>query len=182
MSIFRTQIFYFFYPRAFWICRDNNATNTFKAHKGSKDIVKIDHVTSLVQPYTLRNKCTKAVTGAVPFQEVQVCTYLKCTYLNLIGTKVYLLKRVPPQWQPLYIYFWECCFLKLQEYFFVCKKTPQIKTLFNNSFSSMSVFVIRSREHHSMYVTQEPPFWRSTWMHCSLFTRRRCTLYIKQFS
>ncbi len=27
-----------------------------------------------VAPYTLRNKGTKAVTGAVPFQKVHVCT------------------------------------------------------------------------------------------------------------
>ncbi len=30
-------------------CINSNATNTFKAQKGSKDIVKIVHVTSVVQ-------------------------------------------------------------------------------------------------------------------------------------
>ncbi len=29
---------------------DSNATDTFKAQKGSKDIIKIVHVTSVVQP------------------------------------------------------------------------------------------------------------------------------------
>ncbi len=36
--------------RAFWPCIDSNATDTFKAQKGSKDIVQIVHVTSVVQP------------------------------------------------------------------------------------------------------------------------------------
>ncbi len=31
-------------PRAFWPCIDSNATEMFKAQKGSKDIVKIVHV------------------------------------------------------------------------------------------------------------------------------------------
>ncbi len=38
-------------PRAFWPCIDSNATTTFKAQKRCKDIVKIFHVTSVVQPY-----------------------------------------------------------------------------------------------------------------------------------
>ncbi len=33
-----------------WPCIDINASDMFKAHKGSKDIVKIVHVTSVVQP------------------------------------------------------------------------------------------------------------------------------------
>ncbi len=36
--------------RAFWPSIDSNATTTFKAQKGSKDIVKIVHVTSVVPP------------------------------------------------------------------------------------------------------------------------------------
>ncbi len=35
--------------RAFWPSIDSNATDTVKAQKGSKDIVKIVHVTSVVQ-------------------------------------------------------------------------------------------------------------------------------------
>ncbi len=35
---------------AFWLCIDINATDTFKAQKGGKDIVKIVCVTSVVQP------------------------------------------------------------------------------------------------------------------------------------
>ncbi len=38
-------------PRAFWPCIDSNATTTIKAQKSGKDIVKIVHVTSVVQPY-----------------------------------------------------------------------------------------------------------------------------------
>ncbi len=34
--------------RAFWPCTDSNTTDTFKAQKGSKDIIKIVHVTSVV--------------------------------------------------------------------------------------------------------------------------------------
>ncbi len=30
---------------------DSNATEMFKAQKGSKDIIKIVHVTSVVEPY-----------------------------------------------------------------------------------------------------------------------------------
>ncbi len=47
--IFRAQIKIFLNPRAFWPCIDSNATTVFKAHKGSNDIVKIVHVTSVVQ-------------------------------------------------------------------------------------------------------------------------------------
>ncbi len=36
--------------RFFWPCIDSNVTTTFKTQKGSKDIVKIVHVTSVVQP------------------------------------------------------------------------------------------------------------------------------------
>ncbi len=35
--------------RAFWPSIDSNATTTFKTQKGGKDIVKIVHVTSVVQ-------------------------------------------------------------------------------------------------------------------------------------
>ncbi len=70
--------------------------------------------------YTLRNKGTKAVTGG---------TFSKgtCLYLNdpfwylkryILVLKVYIfepnryksvpLEKVPPQWQLLYLYFWEC--------------------------------------------------------------------------
>ncbi len=35
--------------RAFGLCIDSNETTTFKAQKGSKDIIKIVHVTSVVQ-------------------------------------------------------------------------------------------------------------------------------------
>ncbi len=34
----------------FWPCIDSNTTTTFKAQKGSKDIIKIVHVTSVAQP------------------------------------------------------------------------------------------------------------------------------------
>ncbi len=34
----------------FWPCIDSNATDKIKAQKGSKDIVKIVHVTSVVKP------------------------------------------------------------------------------------------------------------------------------------
>ncbi len=37
-------------PRAFWPCIDSKATKRFTVQKGSKDIVKIVHVTSVVQP------------------------------------------------------------------------------------------------------------------------------------
>ncbi len=37
-------------PRAFLPCIDSSSTTTFNAQKGSKDIVKIVHVTSVVQP------------------------------------------------------------------------------------------------------------------------------------
>ncbi len=36
--------------RAFWAYIGSNTTDTFKAKKGSKDIVKIVHVASVVQP------------------------------------------------------------------------------------------------------------------------------------
>ncbi len=36
---------------SFLSCIDSNATTTFKGQKGSKDIIKIFHVTSVVQPY-----------------------------------------------------------------------------------------------------------------------------------
>ncbi len=40
--IFETQIKIFWWnPRAFWPCIDSNATDTFKAQKGCKDIIKI---------------------------------------------------------------------------------------------------------------------------------------------
>ncbi len=35
---------------AFWSCIDSNTTDTFKAQKGSKDIIKMVHVTSVAQP------------------------------------------------------------------------------------------------------------------------------------
>ncbi len=38
-------------PRAFWPSIDSNVTTMFKAQKESKDIIKIVHVTSAVQPY-----------------------------------------------------------------------------------------------------------------------------------
>ncbi len=49
----------------------------------------------LFKLYTLRNKGSKAVTGAEPFQKVHLVPKVY-TYLNLIGTKVYLLKRYRP--------------------------------------------------------------------------------------
>ncbi len=42
--------YFWWNPRAFWPSIDSNATDTFKAQKGSKDIGKIVHVTSVVQP------------------------------------------------------------------------------------------------------------------------------------
>ncbi len=42
--------YFWWNPRVFWHCIDSNITDTFKAQKGSKDIVKIVHVTSVVQP------------------------------------------------------------------------------------------------------------------------------------
>ncbi len=49
---FGTQIKMFFYEiqELSDPVKDSNATTTFKAQKGSKDIVKIVHVTSVVQP------------------------------------------------------------------------------------------------------------------------------------
>ncbi len=41
--------YFWWNPRAFWPCIDSNATETFKAQKGSKDIIKIVHVTLVVQ-------------------------------------------------------------------------------------------------------------------------------------
>ncbi len=35
---------------SFWPFIDSNTTDTFKAQKGSKDIIKTVHVTSVVQP------------------------------------------------------------------------------------------------------------------------------------
>ncbi len=46
----RKLIYFWWNPRAFWPCIDINTTDTFKAQKGSKDIIKIVHVTSVVQP------------------------------------------------------------------------------------------------------------------------------------
>ncbi len=42
--------YFWWNPRAFWPCIDSNTTTTFKAQKGSKDIIKIIHVTSVDQP------------------------------------------------------------------------------------------------------------------------------------
>ncbi len=42
--------YFWWNPRAFWPCIDSNATKTFKVQRGSKDIVKIVHVTTVVQP------------------------------------------------------------------------------------------------------------------------------------
>ncbi len=50
LFIFVTKIYIWLNPRASWLCIDNNATTIFKAQKGSKDIIKIVHVTSVVQP------------------------------------------------------------------------------------------------------------------------------------
>ncbi len=43
--LFRTQRYFWWNSRAFWPCIVSNATDTFKAQKGSKDIIKIAHVT-----------------------------------------------------------------------------------------------------------------------------------------
>ncbi len=37
-------------PRAFWPCIDSKGTTTFTTQKGNKDIVKVVHVKSVVQP------------------------------------------------------------------------------------------------------------------------------------
>ncbi len=37
-------------PWVFWPSADTKATDNFKTNKGSKDIVKIVHVTSVIQP------------------------------------------------------------------------------------------------------------------------------------
>ncbi len=37
-------------PRAFWSYIDRNATDMFKAKKGSKDMIKLVHVISVTQP------------------------------------------------------------------------------------------------------------------------------------
>ncbi len=51
MSFINHKIKVFWWnPRAFWPCIDGNATDTFKAQNGSKDIIKIVHVTSVIQP------------------------------------------------------------------------------------------------------------------------------------
>ncbi len=44
------KFFFFIKSGAIWPCIDNNAADMFKAQKGSKNIIKIDHVTSVVQP------------------------------------------------------------------------------------------------------------------------------------
>ncbi len=50
--IFRTQIKIFLMKsKSFLTLRDSNATATFKAQKGSEDIVKIIHVTSVVRNF-----------------------------------------------------------------------------------------------------------------------------------
>ncbi len=36
--------------RDYWPCIDSNAADTFKAQKGSKEIIKIVNVTSVIQP------------------------------------------------------------------------------------------------------------------------------------
>ncbi len=46
--IFRTQNRVFLNLRAFWRCIDTNTSTTFKAQKGSKDIIKIVHVKKLM--------------------------------------------------------------------------------------------------------------------------------------
>ncbi len=49
--IFRTQVKIFLMKsESFLTSIDSNATDTFKAQKGSEDILKIVHVTSVVQP------------------------------------------------------------------------------------------------------------------------------------
>ncbi len=45
-----TLRYFWLNPRAFCPCIDSNTTTTFKAQEGSKDIIKIVHVTSEVQP------------------------------------------------------------------------------------------------------------------------------------
>ncbi len=49
-SLEHQEIYFWWNPRAFWPCIDSNVTTTFKAQKGSKNIIKIVHVTSMVQP------------------------------------------------------------------------------------------------------------------------------------
>ncbi len=51
-SFMKHKLRYFWWNlRAFWPCIDRNATETFKVQKGSKYIVNIVHVTSMVQFY-----------------------------------------------------------------------------------------------------------------------------------
>ncbi len=51
-SFMKHKLRYFWWNmRAFWPCIDWNATETFKVQKGSKYIVNIVHVTSMVQFY-----------------------------------------------------------------------------------------------------------------------------------
>ncbi len=72
----------------FWPCIDSNTTDTFKSQKGSKDIIKIIHVTSVVLFYE--------------------ATRILCA-----------------------------------------QNKTKITTLFNNLFSSMSVFNVHSRKYHA---------------------------------
>ncbi len=66
--IFGTQIRYFRWNlRAFWPCIDSNATDTFKAQKGSKDVIKIVSGSTLML-WSYKNKlwysheCTSKLT------------------------------------------------------------------------------------------------------------------------
>ncbi len=43
----KTLRYFWWNPRDFWPWIDNKATDTFKAQKGGKDIIKIVHVTSV---------------------------------------------------------------------------------------------------------------------------------------
>ncbi len=50
---------YFLNPKAFRPCIDSKATDTFKPQRSSKDIVKIVHVTSVIQLYFSYFLCAK---------------------------------------------------------------------------------------------------------------------------
>ncbi len=73
--------------RAFWPCIDRNGTDTFKAQKGSKDIVKIFHVTSVVQPLFYEASrifyVRKEIKNNFIQQFLLFCVSLRCAFMTI---------------------------------------------------------------------------------------------------
>ncbi len=74
---------------------------------------------------------------------------------------IHIVKSMWHQWL-------NCTSVKLQECFLCAKKT-KTRTLFNNLFSSVSVFAMHSREYHNACMWC---CWCTNQMRCPLFTSR----------